>query len=184
MFVAVFVFVLMLALSHSTHAFPTATSRSRSKLVVSLTKLQAYIPDGLTAEEYNRIKDSDKTKLGKNLGRLGPRGFESRSLQAWQQAMDQGEAGHKFAPLSYKKKLSSGQMRPEEIPYMVRGGKWDNSDIKGAKKLAWSKKDKEYAAGGYKKEQSVSILGNGPGFDWTGSQKNSTLVQRRFPGFF
>ena len=54
---------------------------------------------------------------------------------------------------------------------MQRGGKWDNTDIRGARnKKKWLQSDKNYAAGGYKKEQSVSIFGVGQGLDWTGSQ--------------
>ena len=54
---------------------------------------------------------------------------------------------------------------------MQRGGKWDNTDIAGAKnKKKWLKSDKEYAAGGYRKEQSVSIFGYGGGLDWTGKK--------------
>ena len=53
---------------------------------------------------------------------------------------------------------------------MQRGGNWDNSDIKGAKKVRWLQSDKEYADGGYKKEQSVSIFGYGQGLDWTGQR--------------
>jgi hypothetical protein len=57
--------------------------------------------------------------------------------------------------------------------YMQRGGSWDNSDVKGAKKKKWLSSDKEYNKGGYKKEQSVSILGTGEGLDWTGSRARS-----------
>ena len=54
---------------------------------------------------------------------------------------------------------------------MQRGGKWDNTDIKGARnKKRWLASDKDYAAGGFRKEQSVSIFGVGKGLDWTGSQ--------------
>lgn len=53
---------------------------------------------------------------------------------------------------------------------MQRGGSWDNKDVKGAKKLRWSRSDKEYASGGFMKEQSVSIFGKGEGLDWTGSR--------------
>ena len=60
-------------------------------------------------------------------------------------------------------------MRPEDIPYMQRGGNWDNSDVKGAKKLNWLKSDKSYDAGGYKKDQSVSIFG-GENLPWTNGQ--------------
>lgn len=53
---------------------------------------------------------------------------------------------------------------------MQRGGSWDNSDVMGAKKKTWLKSDKEYASGGFRKEQSVSIFGNGEGLDWTGTR--------------
>jgi hypothetical protein len=46
----------------------------------------------------------------------------------------------------------------------------DNADVRGAKKVKWSKSDKEYANGGYLKEQSVSIFGQGTGLDWTGTR--------------
>ena len=55
----------------------------------------------------------------------------------------------------------------------IIGGSWDNSDVKGAKKKRWLASDKEYADGGYKKAQSVSILGEGAGLDWTG-KRNKT----------
>ena len=53
------------------------------------------------------------------------------------------------------------------------GGAWDNSDVRGAKKKAWLSSDKEYADGGFKKSQSISILGEGQGLDWTG-KRNKT----------
>lgn len=53
---------------------------------------------------------------------------------------------------------------------MQRGGSWDNSDVKGARKKKWLSSDKEYSEGGYKKEQSVSIFGYGEGLDWTGKK--------------
>ena len=53
---------------------------------------------------------------------------------------------------------------------MQRGGSWDDSDVKGAKKKRWLTSDKDYADGGYKKEQSVSIFGYGEGLDWTGKR--------------
>lgn len=54
---------------------------------------------------------------------------------------------------------------------MQRGGKWDNTDIKSAKnRKKWLSSDKDYASGGFKKEQSVSIFGVGGGLDWTGKQ--------------
>lgn len=47
-----------------------------------------------------------------------------------------------------KEKLAKGEIRPEDIPYMQRGGNWDNSDVKGAKKLTWNDTDKNYKGPG------------------------------------
>jgi hypothetical protein len=57
---------------------------------------------------------------------------------------------------------------------MQRGGNWDNSDVKGAKKVRWLNSDKDYAAGGFRKSQSISILGEGAGLDWTGKREKSS----------
>ena len=56
---------------------------------------------------------------------------------------------------------------------MQRGGNWDNSDVKGAKKVKWLSSDKSYSEGGFKKEQSVSIFGYGEGLDWTGKRQRA-----------
>jgi hypothetical protein len=72
-------------------------------------------------------------------------------MQAWQQAYEKGVASHNFAPMGYREKLKHGTLRKVDVPYMVRGGSWDNSDLSGAPRLPWLKADKEYARGGYKK---------------------------------
>lgn len=61
---------------------------------------------------------------------------------------------------------------------MQRGGAWDNSDVRGARKVKWLQSDKEYASGGFKKEQSVSIFGKGQGLDWTGSRDRAGPAQQ------
>lgn len=67
---------------------------------------------------------------------------------------------------------------------MVRGGSWDNSDVVGSIRLPWSKKDKDYARGGYKKEQSASIIGSGPGLNWTGKRDEASDKPKKVvPGF-
>mmetsp|Transcript_29135 Transcript_29135/g.70225 ORF Transcript_29135/g.70225 Transcript_29135/m.70225 type:complete len:115 (+) Transcript_29135:229-573(+) len=64
---------------------------------------------------------------------------------------------------------------------MCSGGSWDDSDIKGARKKRWLSSDKEYATGGFKKEQSVSIFGKGEGLDWTGSRSRGGPGPERAP---
>ena len=174
---------VLLTLCSAAASFTAAPQHAKTLSAARTGPLRAYVPDGLTPEQYKRIKAQDKKKIGKDLGRLGPRGFKSRSMQAWQEAYERGEAGHAFAPFGYRQDLKKGKLRKQDIPYMVRGGSWDNSDVIGAKKRRWSKKDKEYARGGYQKEQSASILGSGPGFDWTGSRpRDFNLKNRVIPG--
>lgn len=164
---------------------------SRRENVGSLMELGVgYVPDGLTPEQYEKILQKDRAKTaGKDLGRVGPQGFRSRSMQGWQEAFERGETTHTFAPLNYRKLLKEKQLRKKDIPYMVRGGSWDDSDLfrnagDAKKKKVWRKVDKEYAKGGYKKEQSVSILGSGPGLNWTGERRDNNDTKRSYPGFF
>jgi hypothetical protein len=97
----------------TTHAFvPASVPQTKARL----GSLNAYVPDGLTPEQYQKIKAADKKKIGKDLGRLGPRGFKSRSMKAWQEAFERGETGHTFAPLGYKEKLNKRQIKKEEVP--------------------------------------------------------------------
>jgi len=164
----------------TTQAF-TTQSAPKQRLAPTL---HAYVPSGLTPEQYQQIKATDTKKIqGKNLGALGPRGFKSRSMQAWQEAYEKGLTGHSIAPFGYREALQRGDLKKEDVPYMVRGGSWDNSDVKGAKRQRWLKTDTEYARGGYKREQSASILGSGPGFDWTGTRsREENLKNKLVPG--
>lgn len=62
--------------------------------------------------------------------------------------------------LNAKEKFRKGKIRVEDIPYIATWGNWDNTDVKNAKnKKSGLKSDTNYGAGGYEKEQSVSILG-------------------------
>jgi hypothetical protein len=177
--------ILAFACIFSCQAFSVSPSMQRYDTKVSVASM-GYVPEGLTAEQYANIKQKESAKIqGKDLGKLGPRGFKSRSMQAWQEAYERGETSHTFASVGYKEKLKLGLMKWEDVPYMIRGGSWDNSDVKGAKKLVkWTKTDREYARGGFKREQSKSILGSGPGFDWTGSSSRESDDKRSYPGLF
>jgi hypothetical protein len=172
---------IYLSTSHAFTAIPTSSSSVHQRLVAPLS---VYIPDGLSASEYQKIKQADNNKkVGKNLGALGPRGFKSRSMQSWQEAYERGLTGHSFAPFGYREALKKGDIKKEDVPYMVRGGSWDNSDVFGAIRKKWLRSDKEYAQGGFKKEQSASILGSGPGFDWTGTRsREENLKNKLVPG--
>lgn len=139
------------------------------------SRLYGYVPSGFTPESYKKFKQDEakKAKVKKNLGGVGPRGFKSRSMQSFQEAMERGEASHLMPVFNAKERVKKGELKVEDIPYMQRGGNWDQSDVKGAKKKSWLKSDKEYSSGGFKKEQSVSIFGQGEGLDWTGKRARS-----------
>lgn len=156
---------------------PSLPSSARSTVRSSTTtERYGYVPDGFTAESYKKFQQEEKRKkaAAKSLGGMGPLGFKSRSMQSFQEAMERGEAKHLMPVFNAKEKVNRGEIRVEDIPYMQRGGSWDNSDVQGAKnRKKWSQRDKEYSAGGYKKEQSVSVFGFGEGLDWTGKRKRN-----------
>jgi len=162
----------ILAASASAFQQPASTQQiSRG----SSTALFEYIPSGFTKDSWANFKAKEKAKKDelakKNLGRLGPKGFQSRSFQSFQEALERGEASHLMPVLNAEERVKKGELKIEDIPYMQRGGNWDNSDVKGAKKARWLSSDKDYASGGFKKEQSVSIFGYGGGLDWTGKNE-------------
>jgi hypothetical protein len=89
----------------------------------SSTALNGYVPDGLTKEQWAKIQKKEReTKAG--LGNLGPRGFKSRSMQSFQEALERGEAAHQLPMFNAKQKLARGEIKLEDIPYMQRGGSW------------------------------------------------------------
>ena len=159
--------LLLAAGSHAFNSQPLSVTR------VSSTVVFGYVPDGFTAESYKKFKEEEAAKKKKNLGRLGPRGFQSRSMQAFQEAMERGEAEHLMPVFNAKERIKKGELKPEDIPYMQRGGSWDNSDVKGALRKKWTARDKEYSSGGFKGAQSVSIFGYGEGLDWTGTKSRT-----------
>lgn len=46
--------------------------------------------------------------------------------------------------MNAKKLVKEGKIKDEDVPYMQRGGSWDNSDLKTAKKIQWNEDDKKY----------------------------------------
>jgi hypothetical protein len=80
----------------------------------------AYVPDGFTAASYKKFKEQEakKTKL-KNLGGVGPRGFNSRSFQSFQEALERGEASHLLPVENAAARIKSGELKPEDIPVSI-----------------------------------------------------------------
>ena len=110
---------------------PAATSSA-----VSSTRLYGYVPSGMSKEEWAKIQKKEKdAKKGKNFGEGGARGFKSRSFNSFVDALEKGEATHLFAV--DPNDVRSGKVALKDVPYMQRGGSWDNSDLAGKK--GWMK---------------------------------------------
>ena len=97
-------------------------------------------------------KDMENRKLG----RVGPKGFRSRTMGEFLKDLETGDAQHLMPVFNAKEKLARGEITIDDIPYMQRGGNWDMSDVKGAKVLRSTKKDLEYDGGSSK---TTSIFG-------------------------
>jgi hypothetical protein len=81
-----------------------------------------YIPDGMTPEQWRKFKENEKSaNAKKNFGAFGPQSFKSRSLQAFQQDLEKGKAGHLLPVFNAKEKVKQGKIKQEDIPYMQRG---------------------------------------------------------------
>ena len=112
----------LLATVFAVDAF-TASTLTFTAVRPSLTVAYGYVPDGLTAEQYKKIKEKEAAKAS-NLGKLGPRGFKSRSFQSFQEALERGEAAHLMPVTNAKERIAKGELKLEDIPYMQRGGAW------------------------------------------------------------
>ena len=82
----------------------------------------AYIPDGMTPEQWRRLKEEEaKAQAKKKLGAYGPQTFQSRSMAAFQKDLEAGKTGHLMPVFNAKDKVKKGQIKAEDIPYMQRG---------------------------------------------------------------
>jgi len=140
---------------------------------------------------YERLKKKElDDKKKKNFGAGGARGFESRSMQSFQAALERGEATHLF-PVD-PSKVRSGEIALKDVPYMQRGGSWNNNDLrkkgKGwmqtgfgmtafndgkAAKVKENKYDEKYNA----LKPSVGIFGDAGALDWGGGARSGGGAQ-------
>ena len=85
------------------------------------TSLYGYVPSGFTPEQYKKFKaeEAKKKATAKNLGRLGPKGFQSRSFQSFQEALERGEATHLMPVFNAQEKIKAGKIRREDVPVRI-----------------------------------------------------------------
>lgn len=120
---AISITVTLLATVLAVDAFTASTRLPSTAARPSLTVIYGYVPDGLTAEQYKKIKEKEAAKAA-NLGKVGPRGFKSRSFQSFQEALERGEAAHLMPVTNAKERIAKGELKLQDIPYMQRGGAW------------------------------------------------------------
>ena len=111
-----FALPVAVALLASADAF-TVPANSQTGVTLRTTALYGYVPDGFTAESYKKFKEQEAKKAAKqNLGKVGPRGFQSRSMQSFQEAMERGEATHLLPVFNAKERIKNGELKVEDIP--------------------------------------------------------------------
>lgn len=96
----------------------TGTQLNTPRNSASLT--MEYIPSGMSKAQWEKQKQKEAAKKGKNLGKTGITSFKSRSFKEWQDA-----GGINLFPVDPKKAKSQ-----KDIPYMQRaGGTADDADL-------------------------------------------------------
>ena len=79
----------------------------------------------MSPDQWRKLKQEEQSqKAKKNFAAFGPRGFQSRSLQSFQQDLEKGKANHLLPMTNAKEKLKSGAIKSKDIPYMQRTGKF------------------------------------------------------------
>jgi hypothetical protein len=137
----------------------------------------------MSAEEYQQLRRKEQEDAKKKrYGAFGPQSFKSRSLQSFQSDMEKGKASHLMPVMFAKQLVQSGKLKPEQVPYMQRGGAWDDSDVPGAKKKEWNEKDKLYNQNG-KPWWGSGVPSGGPTRASGSSPPESKAPPKRF-GFF
>jgi len=109
--------VTTVALLAGAQAFQGAPAQLSSRTTTCTSALNAYVPSGFTPESYKKFKEDEKKKASKkNLGGVGPRGFQSRSMQSFQEAMERGEASHLMPVFNAAERIKKGELKKEDIP--------------------------------------------------------------------
>jgi hypothetical protein len=104
----------------TTLATSSAFQTPRPSPRCTTTQLHEYIPSGFTKDSWAAFKAKEKKakddQIKKNLGRVGPKGFKSRSFQSFQEALERGEATHMMPVEFAKERLAKGEIKMEDIP--------------------------------------------------------------------
>jgi len=157
------VIALVLLLVAAAEAFVTNVG-AKSRIA---TKRDAYVPDGMTPEQYKALKEKEKKKKVGNFDGLSGAQFRSRSMEDYQKGREKGTLEPNMPMKFTLQKLNSGKIRPIDIPYMQRPrGKPDNSDL--TRQGFWKTAPKGYSGPG--------VTGPVPGVKYSGNGAGSTAI--------
>jgi hypothetical protein len=92
-------------------SFQTQSSSLRTS-----TSLNGYVPSGFTPEQYKKFQAEEAKKKKKNLGSMGPKGFQSRSMQSFQEALEKGDTTHLMPVFNAKERVRKGEIKAQDIP--------------------------------------------------------------------
>ncbi|KAJ8602455.1 hypothetical protein CTAYLR_001285 [Chrysophaeum taylorii] len=165
------------------HGYVTMPAWRTQPVATRTTVSMGYVPDGLTKAQYDKLRADEAAKRAKkDFGAGGARGFKSRSMQSFMQALEKGEATHLF-PVN-PDKVRKGEIALKDVPYMQRGGSWDNTDLttrnKGWMKTGFGmtafndgkaqmKKKNRFDDKYNNLKPSISLFGTDFSLDWTGN---------------
>ncbi len=173
--IAAIVIISMIVISSEAFSrFSAIYPRRSAPSVQMVAQYGSYVPDGLTAQQWNEIRTKEALSKKGNLGAVGIQKFKSRSMQAFQEAKEAGLAKHLF-PVNTK------TTPLEERPYMMRrGGDWESNDLQqkglvpkkqaeASVRISTDDKYDEMRKAGRLNTVSIfsSIMGGGAKLPWT-----------------
>lgn len=109
--------LLIVATTAYLHPANPISARMDARKQRAVTPLKmAYVPDGLTPEQWKALKKKEEEeRKKKNFGAGGTRGFKSRSMWSFIEAYEKGEAQHLY-PVD-PSKVKTGEIPLKDVPY-------------------------------------------------------------------
>ena len=75
-----------------------------------------YVPSGLSVHEWHDMQRAEKRKLKeKDFKATGPKGFKSRSFQAFQEDLEKGKVKHLFPTMFARENVAKGLIKEEDV---------------------------------------------------------------------
>eukprot|EP00970_Alexandrium_tamarense_P014528 scaffold4184_cov393-Alexandrium_tamarense.AAC.8 len=102
----------------------TNTALTSKPLYLESPKKQGYVPKGFSPEGWSFFKTKETSQHAQK-----KKHFQSRPLVDYQKDLEAGKVRHLFPVMFAKEKISRGTLKPSEVPYEQRQGRYDNKDV-------------------------------------------------------